>query len=73
MKVLCTRVEIRLVFRLVGLKEFQRRYWLVKVGFLYTEVTKSKFCLSFGRLGVGSSHLQILYHQTSVCTFSIKA
>ena len=46
MKGLCTRVEIRLVFRLVGLKEFQRRYWSVKVGFLYTEVTKSEFCLS---------------------------
>ena len=46
MKALCTRVEIRLVFLLVELKEFQRRYWPVKVGFLYTEVTKSEFCLS---------------------------
>ena len=46
MKALCTRVEIRSVFRLVGLKVLQRRYWPVKVGFLYTEVTKSEFCLS---------------------------
>ena len=43
MKALCTRVEIRLVFRLVGLKEFQRRYWPVKVGFLYTEVKNQNF------------------------------
>ena len=46
MKAHCTRMEIRLVFRLVGPKEFQRRYWPVKVGFLHTEVTKSEFCLS---------------------------
>ena len=46
MKALCTRVEIRSVFRLVRLKELQRRYWPVKVGFLYTEVTESEFCLS---------------------------
>ena len=33
-RALWTRVEIKLVFRFMGQKEFQRMYWPMKVGFL---------------------------------------
>ena len=36
----CTKVDIRFVFCLVGLKDSQRKYCPVKVGFLYTLVSK---------------------------------
>ena len=39
-KALCTSVDIKFIFGFLGLKEFQRTYWPVKVGFLYIEVIK---------------------------------
>jgi len=46
MKAFCTKVPIKLIFRLWELKEFQHRYWPVKVGFLYTDVENSESRLS---------------------------
>ena len=42
----CTNVDIRLVLRLRGLKDSQRKYWPVKVGFRYTLVSKPISVLS---------------------------
>ena len=39
-RALWTRVEIKLILRFMGQKEFQRMHWQVKVGFLYTDITK---------------------------------
>ena len=39
----CTTVDIRLILRLRGLKDPQRKYWLVKVDFRYTLVSKPIF------------------------------
>ena len=35
-----TNVDFRLVLRLRGLKDSQRKYWPVKIGFRYTLVSK---------------------------------
>ena len=52
-KALCTSVDIKFIFRFLGLKEFQRTYWPVKVGFLYIEVIiwQSFFSTSTSRKG----------------------
>ena len=46
------RVPIRLIFRFWGLKEFQRRYWPVKVGFL--------FFFKFGRVIKNRLHFVVV-------------
>ena len=57
-KALCTSVDIKFIFRFLGLKEFQRTYWPVKVGFLYIEVIKwqSFFSTSTSRKGKVPPH-----------------
>ena len=42
----CTDVDIRLILRLRGQKDSQRKYWPVKVGFRYTLVSKPISVLS---------------------------
>ena len=61
-KALCTSVDIKFIFRFLGLKEFQRTYWPVKVGFLYIEVMIAILLLQYteNRLSLANMSAGIL-------------
>ena len=69
----CTKVDIRFVFCLVELKDSQRKYCPVKVGFLYTLVSKPVTVCSTLRVETintlifsGSSHFDAIATDESV-------